>query len=60
MAKLISLDDCNWKALPAAESGAAIISVLGLLLTVFTLPETKGKSLEELSISPSQDLKKAA
>jgi MFS transporter, PHS family, inorganic phosphate transporter len=34
----------------AAESMAAIVSVLGILVTVFMLPETKNKSLEELSI----------
>jgi hypothetical protein len=28
---------------------AAAVSVLGILVTVFMLPETKGKSLEELS-----------
>src|ERR1700678_436126 len=33
----------------AAESSAAAVSVLGILVTVFMLPETKGKSLEELS-----------
>jgi len=34
----------------AAESVAAAVSVLGILVTVFMLPETKNKSLEELSI----------
>jgi MFS family permease len=34
----------------AAESMAAAVSVLGILVTVFMLPETKNKSLEELSI----------
>jgi PHS family inorganic phosphate transporter-like MFS transporter len=34
----------------AAESMAAVVSVLGILVTVFMLPETKNKSLEELSI----------
>jgi MFS transporter, PHS family, inorganic phosphate transporter len=33
----------------AAESMAAAVSVLGILVTVFMLPETKNKSLEELS-----------
>jgi MFS family permease len=32
----------------AAESSAAVVSVLGILVTIFMLPETKGKSLEEL------------
>ncbi len=36
----------------AAESMAAAVSVLGILVTVFMLPETKGKSLEELSTEP--------
>ena len=39
----------GWHHLLAAESAAAIVSVLGLLTTAFLLPETKGKSLEELS-----------
>jgi hypothetical protein len=39
----------RWHGLLAAESGAAIVSVLGLVTTVALLPETKGKSLEELS-----------
>ncbi len=38
-----------WNGLPAAELGAAVASVLGLAVTVWMLPETKGKSLEELS-----------
>jgi len=33
----------------AAESAAAFVSVLGILVTACMLPETKGKSLEELS-----------
>jgi PHS family inorganic phosphate transporter-like MFS transporter len=39
----------HWHGLPAAEGAAAIVSVLGLIVTIFLLPETKGKSLEELS-----------
>jgi MFS family permease len=39
----------NSGGLLAAESMAAAVSVLGILVTVFMLPETKGKSLEELS-----------
>ena len=39
----------NAGGLYAAESAAAAVSVLGLLVTLFMLPETKGKSLEELS-----------
>jgi PHS family inorganic phosphate transporter-like MFS transporter len=38
----------NWKGLPGAEAAAAITSVLGLIVTVTMLPETKGKSLEEI------------
>lgn len=50
----------HWNGLPAAEGAAAIVSVLGLAVTVFLLPETKGKSLEELSEEPSSPLEKAA
>jgi hypothetical protein len=39
---------------------ASIVSVLGLLVTAFMLPETKGKSLEELSEKPSTVAEKAA
>ncbi len=50
----------GWKGLLAAESAAAIASVAGLVLTIFTLPETKGKSLEELSTERSTPAGKAA
>jgi PHS family inorganic phosphate transporter-like MFS transporter len=50
----------HWHGLPAAEGAAAIVSVLGLVVTVFLLPETKGKSLEELSEQPSSPVEKAA
>ena len=50
----------HWKGLFAAESGAAIASILGLLFTVFTLPETKGKSLEELSTERATPAERAA
>ncbi len=50
----------NWRGLPAAEGAAATVSVLGLITTVFLLPETKGKSLEELSEQPSTPIEKAA
>jgi hypothetical protein len=33
---------------------AAAVSVLGILVTVFMLPETKNKSLEELSIEEGE------
>jgi len=39
----------HWRGLLAAESMAAGVSVLGILVTVTMLPETKGRSLEELS-----------
>jgi MFS family permease len=48
-----------WHGLPAAEGAAAIVSVLGLIVTIFLLPETKGKSLEELSDQPSTTVEKA-
>jgi MFS transporter, PHS family, inorganic phosphate transporter len=50
----------HWHGLPAAEGGAAIVSALGLIVTVVMLPETKGKSLEELSEEPSSPAEKAA
>lgn len=50
----------HWHGLPAAEGAAAVVSVLGLIVTVFMLPETKGKSLEELSVEPSSPVEKAA
>jgi nitrate/nitrite transporter NarK len=53
----------NWKGLLGAESAAAIASLLGLLVTAITLPEPKGKSLEELEredVAPVQKLRKAA
>ncbi|HQT75649.1 MAG: hypothetical protein B7Z80_05760 [Rhodospirillales bacterium 20-64-7] len=39
----------DWHGLLSAELGAAIASLLGLLVTVWMLPETKGRTLEELS-----------
>jgi PHS family inorganic phosphate transporter-like MFS transporter len=39
----------NWGGLTAAEMVAAIVSVLGILVTVTMLPETSGRSLEDLS-----------
>jgi len=48
-----------WHGLPATEGAAAVVSVLGLIVTIFLLPETKGKSLEELSEQPSSPLEKA-
>jgi MFS transporter, PHS family, inorganic phosphate transporter len=50
----------HWHGLMAAEGAAAIVSVLGLICTYFLLPETKGKSLEELSEEPSSPAERAA
>lgn len=38
----------HWKGLLGAESAAAIACVLGLVVTLTMLPETKGKSLEAI------------
>jgi MFS transporter, PHS family, inorganic phosphate transporter len=46
--------------LPVAEGVAAAVCILGLVCTVFLLPETKGKSLEELSEWPPEMNEKAA
>jgi MFS family permease len=43
----------NWRGLLAAEAVAALVSVLGIVVTVGMLPETKGKSLEELNAEPA-------
>lgn len=50
----------HWRGLFAAESAAAITSAIGLLVTIFMLPETKGKSLEELSSEASTPAERAA
>jgi PHS family inorganic phosphate transporter-like MFS transporter len=50
----------HWKGLLGAESAAAIASILGLIVTVFMLPETKGKSLEEISGEAITPAEKAA
>ena len=44
----------HWHGLLAAESAAAIVSVLGIVVTVTMLPETNGRSLEELSADDSR------
>jgi MFS transporter, PHS family, inorganic phosphate transporter len=38
----------HWKGLLGAESAAAIACVIGLIVTLTMLPETKGKSLEAI------------
>jgi MFS transporter, PHS family, inorganic phosphate transporter len=43
----------HWKGLAAAELAAALASVLGLIVTWAFLPETKGKTLEEISFAPT-------
>jgi MFS transporter, PHS family, inorganic phosphate transporter len=40
----------SWGGLAAAEMVAAIVSAIGILVTVTMLPETKGLSLEALSV----------
>jgi MFS family permease len=39
----------HWNGLLAAELAAAVVSVFGLLVTLWMLPETMGQSLEELN-----------
>ena len=39
----------SWNGLPAAEIAAGVVSVLGAIFTYFMLPETKGRTLEELN-----------
>lgn len=50
----------RWRGLFGAEMAAAITSVIGMLVTLALLPETKGKSLEELSGEAPQTLRRAA
>jgi len=38
----------HWKGLLGAETAAALASILGLIVTVLSLPETKGRSLEAI------------
>lgn len=49
----------RWHGLLSAEAGAAIVSILGLITTVLLLPETKGKSLEELASEPETPIERA-
>jgi MFS transporter, PHS family, inorganic phosphate transporter len=50
----------SWRGLPAAEIAAGVASAAGLVVTALMLPETKGKSLEELSAEPSTPAERAA
>lgn len=45
----------RWHGLLSAELAAASVSVLGLIVTLTMLPETKGRSLEELSETQPED-----
>ncbi|MGB7037256.1 MAG: MFS transporter [Xanthobacteraceae bacterium] len=50
----------HWHGLLAAESAAAIVSLIGIVVTLTMLPETKGESLEELSSDRREPLARAA
>jgi MFS family permease len=50
----------RWHGLLAAESGAAIVSALGAITTIALLPETKGKSLEELATEAETPMERMA
>ena len=39
----------KWHGLLSAESAAATVSLVGVIVTVTMLPETKGKRLDELN-----------
>ena len=39
----------HWHGLFAAELAASIVSLLGIFVTLWLLPETKGRSLEEIT-----------
>jgi MFS transporter, PHS family, inorganic phosphate transporter len=48
----------HWKGLFGAESAAAIASLLGLGVTLWLLPETKGRSLEEIEAEAAEVVKR--
>ena len=50
----------HWKGLLGAESAAAAASLLGLIVTITMLPETKGKSLEAIESEGAAPQKRAA
>jgi nitrate/nitrite transporter NarK len=50
----------RWHGLFSAELAAATVSALGAITTVFLLPETKGKSLEELESESETPVERAA
>lgn len=50
----------RWHGLFSAELAAATVSALGAITTVFLLPETKGKSLEELESESETPVERVA
>jgi MFS transporter, PHS family, inorganic phosphate transporter len=49
-----------WGGLTAAEAAAATVSVVGAIVMLTMLPETKGKSLEELNQEAAEGAAQAA